>query len=160
MKERPSESKPESKEVPRSSFVKETDTYFVKEESKKSEPVFERKSEPNKLEETVKRWREESEKSKELKASKIPKSKGKTMKFSGICAFCGSKIGGEVVSKKGTLLQFDPERLETVKYLPVKTLDLPFECSWCGKLFCQDHRLPEQHDCERLDKKTRRQLNG
>ncbi len=26
----------------------------------------------------------------------------------------------------------------------------PFVCSYCGKPFCGDHRLPESHDCEKL----------
>lgn len=26
----------------------------------------------------------------------------------------------------------------------------PFVCSYCGKPFCGDHRLPENHDCEKL----------
>lgn len=26
--------------------------------------------------------------------------------------------------------------------------DLPFECSYCGGVFCEGHRLPEAHDCD------------
>lgn len=26
--------------------------------------------------------------------------------------------------------------------------DLPFECSYCGGIFCESHRLPESHDCD------------
>jgi membrane associated rhomboid family serine protease len=44
----------------------------------------------------------------------------------------------------------------------VKTLDkrcwicgredhLPFKCRFCGKVFCSQHRLPEQHACEGLE---------
>ncbi|MBD3192529.1 MAG: hypothetical protein GF308_17955 [Candidatus Heimdallarchaeota archaeon] len=28
---------------------------------------------------------------------------------------------------------------------------LPFVCKFCGKTFCTKHRLPEKHDCEKLD---------
>lgn len=28
---------------------------------------------------------------------------------------------------------------------------LPFRCSYCGRSFCEFHRLPEGHDCEGLD---------
>jgi membrane associated rhomboid family serine protease len=28
---------------------------------------------------------------------------------------------------------------------------MSFTCSYCGKSFCSDHRLPENHDCEKLE---------
>ncbi|TFF85150.1 hypothetical protein EU523_00355 [Candidatus Heimdallarchaeota archaeon] len=28
---------------------------------------------------------------------------------------------------------------------------LPFRCRYCGKVFCSKHRLPENHDCEKLE---------
>ncbi|WP_406662277.1 rhomboid family intramembrane serine protease [Methanolobus sp. ZRKC3] len=28
---------------------------------------------------------------------------------------------------------------------------IPFKCRFCGKTFCSDHRLPEQHACEGLE---------
>ena len=28
---------------------------------------------------------------------------------------------------------------------------LPFRCPYCGDQFCTDHRLPENHDCPRMD---------
>lgn len=24
---------------------------------------------------------------------------------------------------------------------------MPYKCKYCGKLFCDEHRLPENHDC-------------
>lgn len=34
-----------------------------------------------------------------------------------------------------------------------KKLDyLPFECKFCGKYFCTEHRLPENHACVGLEK--------
>ncbi|MEM3873192.1 MAG: AN1-type zinc finger protein [Nitrososphaeria archaeon] len=27
---------------------------------------------------------------------------------------------------------------------------LPFKCSYCGKFFCIEHRLPEKHSCEKI----------
>lgn len=30
---------------------------------------------------------------------------------------------------------------------------LPFRCNYCGQLFCDDHRLPEQHLCPNLPKR-------
>lgn len=29
-------------------------------------------------------------------------------------------------------------------------VSLPFKCKFCGKYFCPEHRLPENHDCEGL----------
>ena len=89
---------------------------------------------------------------------KGPKSKKsvtkpeKEIKFSGTCDFCGKEIGGPVESKKARLMPYDPERVETAKYVTKELLDLPFVCSWCGGTFCLDHRLPEQHDCKKLKK--------
>ena len=31
-----------------------------------------------------------------------------------------------------------------------KAAMLPFRCKFCAKLFCGDHRLPENHECEAL----------
>jgi len=28
-----------------------------------------------------------------------------------------------------------------------KEVTLPFKCKYCGQLFCDDHRLPENHSC-------------
>ena len=28
-----------------------------------------------------------------------------------------------------------------------KVQSLPFRCNYCGKMFCDDHRLPEDHGC-------------
>jgi len=39
------------------------------------------------------------------------------------CYFCGEKITGY----------------------------LPFRCSFCGRYFCSDHRLPENHNCQELE---------
>lgn len=33
-------------------------------------------------------------------------------------------------------------------------VDLPYCCSYCGQYFCDDHRLPEQHFCPGLPKKS------
>lgn len=32
--------------------------------------------------------------------------------------------------------------------------DLPFQCNYCGQYFCDDHRLPEQHMCPGLSKRS------
>jgi len=84
------------------------------------------------------------------KKKKPFKKPEKEMKFSGTCAFCGKEIGGPVESKKARLMSYDPERVETAKYMTKELLDLPFVCSWCGRTFCIDHRLPEQHNCKKL----------
>lgn len=34
------------------------------------------------------------------------------------------------------------------KDLPI----LPFICKYCGKSFCVEHRLPEKHTCEKIEK--------
>jgi predicted nucleic acid binding AN1-type Zn finger protein len=28
-----------------------------------------------------------------------------------------------------------------------KEVDLPYQCPYCGLFYCEDHRLPEQHNC-------------
>jgi uncharacterized protein YkwD len=35
-----------------------------------------------------------------------------------------------------------------------KEIQLPFSCNYCGGTFCSDHRLPEEHQCPNLPKKT------
>jgi membrane associated rhomboid family serine protease len=53
----------------------------------------------------------------------------------------------------------------------VKTLDkkcwicgredhLPFKCRFCGKVFCSQHRLPEQHACEGLENLKQHSTGG
>jgi hypothetical protein len=53
----------------------------------------------------------------------------------------------------------------------VKTLDkkcwicgreehLPFKCRFCGKVFCSQHRLPEQHACVGLDQLKQHSADG
>ncbi len=32
-----------------------------------------------------------------------------------------------------------------------KETSLPYSCGYCGKSFCSEHRLPENHECEGLD---------
>ena len=31
-----------------------------------------------------------------------------------------------------------------------KNVTLPFRCSYCKGLFCSDHRLPEDHNCDAI----------
>jgi len=33
-----------------------------------------------------------------------------------------------------------------------KEIQLPFVCTYCKKTFCEEHRLPEQHQCSSLPK--------
>lgn len=33
---------------------------------------------------------------------------------------------------------------------------MSFTCSYCGKSFCSDHRLPENHDCDKLEEELER----
>ena len=35
---------------------------------------------------------------------------------------------------------------------------LPFKCKFCGEEFCIEHQLPENHECEGLDKWKRGEL--
>jgi len=35
-------------------------------------------------------------------------------------------------------------------YCGESTGELAFECNYCGKSFCQSHRLPEAHDCANI----------
>ncbi|MFX1480520.1 MAG: AN1-type zinc finger domain-containing protein [Promethearchaeota archaeon] len=32
-------------------------------------------------------------------------------------------------------------------YCNIKIKDLPYRCSFCGMVFCKEHRLPENHNC-------------
>lgn len=31
-----------------------------------------------------------------------------------------------------------------------KEVTLPFKCKYCGQLFCDEHRLPENHSCKNI----------
>ncbi|MFQ3307794.1 MAG: membrane associated rhomboid family serine protease [Candidatus Nanohaloarchaea archaeon] len=33
---------------------------------------------------------------------------------------------------------------------------MSFTCSYCGKSFCSDHRLPENHDCQKMEEELER----
>jgi predicted nucleic acid binding AN1-type Zn finger protein len=35
-----------------------------------------------------------------------------------------------------------------------KEADLPFQCSFCQKSFCIEHRLPENHQCPKAPQRT------
>ena len=35
-----------------------------------------------------------------------------------------------------------------------KEIYLPFQCNYCGRYFCEDHRLPENHDCSNAPPRT------
>ena len=32
--------------------------------------------------------------------------------------------------------------------------EIPYECSFCGGMFCEDHRLPENHNCRHAPART------
>ena len=32
-------------------------------------------------------------------------------------------------------------------YCKVKIIDIPYRCTFCGMIFCKEHRLPENHNC-------------
>ncbi|RLI30914.1 hypothetical protein DRO51_04425, partial [Candidatus Bathyarchaeota archaeon] len=38
---------------------------------------------------------------------------------------------------------------------------LPYRCNYCGGIFCVDHRLPEKHNCSKLEEviKTQKQVH-
>jgi len=157
-----------------SEFVRDTDTSFIrgkrieekshvekakilksKLESKKDDSLQEEPFHPDDLKDSEgvpepkilavpESWRI-SEKPKEESEKEIDR-----MPFSGICDFCGRKIGGPIKSKRVKIKPYDPERIESVRSYRTETLDLPFICSRCGKTFCQEHRLPEQHNCPNL----------
>ena len=40
-------------------------------------------------------------------------------------------------------------------YCKKKIEGIPFTCSYCGKDFCSDHRLPEKHECEELKRQKK-----
>jgi len=48
----------------------------------------------------------------------VHKRKKKTAPITGVCADCGKKVV------------------------------MPYKCKFCGNVFCDDHRLPENHKCE------------
>ena len=35
-------------------------------------------------------------------------------------------------------------------YICGKEVDIPYRCSYCNLTFCDEHRLPEQHNCTML----------
>lgn len=39
-------------------------------------------------------------------------------------------------------------------YCGKKIQGFPFKCRYCGGTFCQDHHLPEEHDCARINEVT------
>lgn len=34
-----------------------------------------------------------------------------------------------------------------------KNVSMPYQCNICGEKYCSDHRLPEKHNCKKLDRK-------
>lgn len=65
---------------------------------------------------------------------------------------------GQIARKRGTARAEDNDARGYEKTIPLsgvcgvclKNVQMPFRCSYCHKLFCDDHRLPEDHDCEGL----------
>lgn len=48
------------------------------------------------------------------------------------------------------------EELEThCSFCNIAIDDLPFECNYCGGLFCSEHRLPENHTCSKIKVKDK-----
>lgn len=37
---------------------------------------------------------------------------------------------------------------------------MPYKCRYCGKTYCADHRLPEQHGCAGFDKNAKQGFSG
>jgi hypothetical protein len=35
-----------------------------------------------------------------------------------------------------------------------KDMFMPFQCNFCGGYFCDEHRLPENHDCKSAPART------
>lgn len=141
-------------------FTVDTDTSFIRSEEtkiKESPKLIDKEFEEEKRK--IETFREtpkingtyvQSVKGKREIKKITKKSKEKVMKFSGVCNFCGRKIGGPIQSKSSRILSVDPERVETSVWVVPETLDLPFICTYCSGTFCQDHRLPEQHNCKGL----------
>lgn len=45
-------------------------------------------------------------------------------------------------------------------FCEIKISDIPYRCKFCGMIFCNDHRLPENHNCPFDLKKKGKYLNS
>ncbi len=63
------------------------------------------------------------------------------------CPFCDEELREE--EKEAHLKEGHAERVCSVCAQPLDTV-MPYDCSHCERTFCQDHRLPEKHDCSGL----------
>lgn len=65
------------------------------------------------------------------------------------CKFCGRSFGSEI----GLNIHLSREHGSKMCYYCGKPIgkDLPFFCKFCGGKFCEEHRLPEDHECERVE---------
>ena len=68
-----------------------------------------------------------------------------------ICNICNRDIEKIRITKR-TFVHVDRELGSRV--IEVGGCDIPFHCNYCGGTFCSDHRLPEQHMCLGLPKRS------
>ena len=60
-----------------------------------------------------------------------------------------SNLGGRVNASDSRAFQKKIPLSGTCSFCHKKVV-MPFRCSYCKKVFCEEHRLPEEHDCDGL----------
>lgn len=85
--------------------------------------------------------------------------------------FSSSRRGTPAVSRKDAKRMLDerlflPKRVGSGRkaapisgkcYACSKTTPMPYKCKFCAGLYCDEHRLPEAHECEGLKRLKRDQ---
>jgi predicted nucleic acid binding AN1-type Zn finger protein len=59
------------------------------------------------------------------------------------CAICDKHIEKVVENANGAKIVTGGLK----EFNNVRTVSLPFDCLKCGGVFCEKHRLPENHEC-------------
>ena len=78
----------------------------------------------------LRRPKSKSEKEKWFSSETVAKKERSKAPITGRCYFCDEKVS------------------------------MPYKCKYCNNLFCDDHRLPENHDCHGIKSLRReKQLN-
>lgn len=77
---------------------------------------------------------------------------------SSVCGYCGESTSKNVINKRGAVTTTGG----LFKISQKSRITMAFKCGYCGDYFCEEHRLPEKHNCIglKLRKQNRKTQNG